>query len=125
MDVRQVYLLTVSVWALVPYFGALRSAGAPGLPPIYAYFEGVSGITTTGASVIVGVEDLPLGMNLWRGIELVGRAWYRLHRHDLSCRSCASAAAVFSAPKALTSGAALPRPPTSPASCWCSTAGRR
>lgn len=69
MDVRQAYLLTVSVWALVPAFGALPFwLGAPGLPPIYAYFEGVSGITTTGASVIVGVEDLPLGMNLWRGM---------------------------------------------------------
>ncbi|MFZ1467904.1 MAG: TrkH family potassium uptake protein, partial [Paracoccaceae bacterium] len=59
----------VAVWALVPAFGALPFwLGAPGLPLIYAYFEGVSGITTTGSTVIVGVLDLPLGMNLWRGM---------------------------------------------------------
>ncbi|MFZ1470597.1 MAG: potassium transporter TrkG, partial [Paracoccaceae bacterium] len=69
LDVRQAYLLTVAVWALVPAFGALPFwLGAPGLPLIYAYFEGVSGITTTGASVITGLEDLPLGMHLWRGM---------------------------------------------------------
>ena len=69
LDVRQAYILTVGVWALVPAFGALPFwLGAPGLPPIYAYFEGVSGITTTGASVITGLEDLPLGMHLWRGM---------------------------------------------------------
>jgi len=69
LDVRQAYILTVGVWALVPAFGALPFwLGAPGLSPIYAYFEGVSGITTTGASVITGLEDLPLGLNLWRGM---------------------------------------------------------
>jgi Trk-type K+ transport system membrane component len=33
-----------------------------------AYFEAVSGITTTGASVIYGLDGLPSGMNLWRGM---------------------------------------------------------
>lgn len=69
LDVRQAYVLTAAIWFLVPAFGALPFwLGAPGLPPIYAYFESVSGITTTGSSVISGLADLPLGMNLWRGM---------------------------------------------------------
>ncbi len=69
LDVRQAYLLTAGIWFLVPAFGALPFwLGAPGLTPVYAYFESVSGITTTGASVIVGLDSLPVGMNLWRGM---------------------------------------------------------
>jgi trk system potassium uptake protein TrkH len=69
LDVRQAYLLTVGIWAFVPAFGALPLwLGAPGLPPVYAYFEAVSGITTTGASVITGLAEAPLGLNLWRGM---------------------------------------------------------
>ena len=60
LDTRQAYLLTAGIWFLVPFFGALPFwIGAPGLSLLYAYFEGVSGITTTGATVIYGLEDLP------------------------------------------------------------------
>ncbi|WP_103256455.1 TrkH family potassium uptake protein [Tabrizicola aquatica] len=69
LDTRQAYLLTAGIWFLVPFFGALPFwIGAPGLSLLYAYFEGVSGITTTGATVIYGLEELPAGMNLWRGM---------------------------------------------------------
>jgi trk system potassium uptake protein len=69
LDTRQAYLLTAAIWFLVPFFGALPFwIGAPGLSPQYAYFEAVSGITTTGATVIFGLNDLPVGMNLWRGM---------------------------------------------------------
>jgi trk system potassium uptake protein TrkH len=69
LDTRQAYLLTAGIWALVPFFGALPFwLGAPGLSLQYAYFEAVSGITTTGATVIFGLDDLPTGMNLWRGM---------------------------------------------------------
>jgi trk system potassium uptake protein TrkH len=69
LDTRQAYLLTAAIWFLVPFFGALPFwIGAPGLSLQYAYFEAVSGITTTGASVISGLADLPQGMNLWRGM---------------------------------------------------------
>lgn len=69
LDVRQAYLLTVGIWSLTPAFGALPLwLGAPGLPAVYAYFEAVSGITTTGASVITGLEGMPQGLNLWRGM---------------------------------------------------------
>ncbi len=69
LDTRQAYLLTAGIWLLVPFFGALPFwVGAPGLSLNDAYFEAVSGITTTGATVIFGLEELPAGMNLWRGM---------------------------------------------------------
>lgn len=69
LDTRQAYLLTAGIWVLVPGFGALPfHLGAPGLSVTDAYFEAVSGITTTGATVIFGLDDLPPGMNLWRGM---------------------------------------------------------
>jgi trk system potassium uptake protein len=69
MDVRQAYLLTAGIWLLVPAFGALPfMLGAPGLSFQHAYFEAVSGFTTTGATVITGLDSLPTGANLWRGM---------------------------------------------------------
>ncbi len=69
LDVRQAYLLTAAIWCVLPAFGALPFVlGAPGLPFHHAYFEAVSGFTTTGATVIYGLDALPDGMNLWRGI---------------------------------------------------------
>jgi trk system potassium uptake protein TrkH len=69
LDTRQAYLLTAGIWAVVPFFAALPFwIGSPGLSLIYAYFEAVSGITTTGASVIYGLAEQPQGVLLWRGI---------------------------------------------------------
>ncbi len=69
LTVRQAFLLTLGIWLLVPFFGALPLIiGEPQVRLIDAYFEAVSGITTTGASVFVGVDDLPAGVRLWRGM---------------------------------------------------------
>ncbi len=68
-SVRQAFLLTLGIWLLVPLFGAMPLIiGQPQVRLIDAYFEAVSGITTTGASVFVGVDDLPAGVTLWRGM---------------------------------------------------------
>lgn len=68
-DSRSAYLLTTLAWILLPAFGALPFLlGAPGLGVTDAYFEAVSGITTTGSTVILGLDHLPPGMNLWRGM---------------------------------------------------------
>jgi trk system potassium uptake protein TrkH len=68
-DIRQAYLLTAVIWLVLPVFGALPfMLGAPGLQFTEAYFESVSGMTTTGATVIYGLDTLPAGMNLWRGL---------------------------------------------------------
>lgn len=69
LDVRQAYLLTAAIWTVLPAFGALPLwLGAPGLSFPYAMFESVSGFTTTGSTVIFGLDTLPDGMNLWRGM---------------------------------------------------------
>ncbi|WP_323008147.1 TrkH family potassium uptake protein [Pseudorhodobacter sp.] len=69
LSVKQAYLLTTGIWTVVPAFGALPFyLGAPHLQFSDAYFEAVSGITTTGATVIFGLDELPAGMNLWRGM---------------------------------------------------------
>ncbi|MDZ4138451.1 MAG: potassium transporter TrkG, partial [Erythrobacter sp.] len=69
LDVRQAYLLTAAIWIVLPLFAALPFiVGAPGLSFSDAYFEAVSGITTTGSTVIFGLDKLPAGMNLWRGM---------------------------------------------------------
>lgn len=68
-DIRQAYLLTAVIWLGTPVFGALPlMLGAPHLQFTEAYFEAVSGLTTTGATVIYGLDSLPAGMNLWRGL---------------------------------------------------------
>ena len=69
MSIRQAFLLTICIWVFVPMAGALPlMLGAPRLGFVDAYFEAVSGITTTGSTVIAGLDTLPAGMNLWRGM---------------------------------------------------------
>ena len=69
LTVRQAYLLTVTIWTVLPVFGGLPfMLGAPHLTFTHAYFEATSGFTTTGSTVIIGLDALPDGMNLWRGI---------------------------------------------------------
>lgn len=69
LTIRQAYLLTAVIWVGLPLFGSMPfTLAAPGLSFTDAYFEAVSGITTTGSTVIVGLDSLPPGMNLWRGL---------------------------------------------------------
>jgi len=69
LSVRQAFLLTFGIWILVPLFGSLPfMLGATQARFIDAYFEAVSGITTTGSTVFVGLDSLPPGLNLWRGM---------------------------------------------------------
>ncbi len=69
LTIRQTFLLTTSVWVVLPLFGALPlMLGATQLSFTDAFFEAMSGLTTTGSTVIVGLDDLPRGLLLWRGI---------------------------------------------------------
>ncbi|MEO1318705.1 MAG: potassium transporter TrkG, partial [Pseudomonadota bacterium] len=66
---RQAFLLTTLVWAALPMLGAAPFVlGAPGASFTDAYFEAMSGMTTTGATVFSGLDDAPAGMLLWRGM---------------------------------------------------------
>ncbi|MBC7138649.1 MAG: TrkH family potassium uptake protein [Defluviimonas sp.] len=69
LSVHQSFVLTAGIWLTVPLFGSLPlMLGAPGMGFTDAYFEAMSGVTTTGATVIVGLDGLPMGTNLWRGL---------------------------------------------------------
>lgn len=53
-------------WIIIPIFGALPFILSGELSFIDAYFESISGFTTTGASVINNVEILPKCILFWR-----------------------------------------------------------
>ncbi len=69
LTIRQTFLLTTLVWLALPVFGAIPfMLGATNLGFTDAFFEAMSGLTTTGATVLGGLEALPEGLKLWRGI---------------------------------------------------------
>ncbi|ABA78002.1 potassium transporter TrkH [Rhodobacter sphaeroides] len=69
LGIRQAFVLTAAIWFALPAFGSLPLIlGEPDLTFTDAMFEAVSGITTTGSTVIVGLDHLPAGTNLWRGM---------------------------------------------------------
>ena len=69
LSLRQGFLFTAGSWALFPAFAGLPlMLGEPHLDFTDAYFELTSAMTTTGGTVIVGLERLPRGVLLWRGM---------------------------------------------------------
>lgn len=69
LTIQQTFLLTSGVWVALPLFGALPlMLGLTELSFTDAFFEAMSGLTTTGSTVISGLDDLPKGLLLWRGI---------------------------------------------------------
>lgn len=69
---RQAFLITGLSWLILPAFGGLPFLGI-GLTYIESYFEAASGLTTTGATVIVGLDSLSPGILLWRAtLQFVG-----------------------------------------------------
>ncbi len=69
LTIQQTFLLTTGVWLTLPLFGAIPFVfGATEARFVDAFFEAMSGLTTTGSTVFSGLEDLPKGLLLWRGI---------------------------------------------------------
>ncbi|MEW5964639.1 MAG: TrkH family potassium uptake protein [Pseudomonadota bacterium] len=67
IGVKEGFLLTTISWVVVTAFAAIPFFGL-GLTYTDAYFEAMSGITTTGSSVIVGLDKIPRGILLWRAL---------------------------------------------------------
>ncbi len=64
---RDGILLVVLTWTLLPAFAALPLLiYMPDLTLADAYFEAMSGLTATGATVLTGLDTLPASINLWR-----------------------------------------------------------
>ncbi|MBT3789408.1 MAG: TrkH family potassium uptake protein [Alphaproteobacteria bacterium] len=67
--VRQAFILTTAAWVALAAFGALPFAFSNlGLSYTDAFFEAMSGITTTGSTVITGLDTAPPGILLWRAL---------------------------------------------------------
>jgi trk system potassium uptake protein len=64
---RDGFLLVTLVWTVLPAFATLPFLlHLPGTTFTQAYFESMAGLTTTGATVFVGLDQLPLSINVWR-----------------------------------------------------------
>jgi len=67
LSVRHGYLLVMTMWTAMPAFATLPLLLViPGLSFTDAYFETMSGMSTTGATVLVGLDTLAPSLNLWR-----------------------------------------------------------
>ncbi len=68
LTIQQAFLLTAALWLVLPLAGALPFImGAPNAGFTDAYFEAMSGFTTTGTTAFPELDGLPRGTNMWRG----------------------------------------------------------
>lgn len=64
---REGFICVGAAWILLAIFGALPFIFSGAITnPIDAFFETVSGFTTTGATILPAVEHLPRGILFWR-----------------------------------------------------------
>lgn len=68
LKVRDGFLMVVMVWTLLPAFAGLPLMLQLNVSFTDAYFEAVSGLTTTGSTVLPNLDKLPMSINLWRGM---------------------------------------------------------
>jgi len=69
LNVREGFLVVSLTWLAAAALGALPYifSGDPQVNRLVdAYFEGMSGFSTTGGSIVVNVEELPRGLAMWR-----------------------------------------------------------
>jgi trk system potassium uptake protein TrkH len=71
---RDGFLLVNLVWIVLPAFAAIPlMLAVDGLSWTDAYFEAMSGLTATGATVLSGLDQLPVSINVWRCfLQLIG-----------------------------------------------------
>ncbi|MHC6226720.1 TrkH family potassium uptake protein [Pseudomonas sp. X10] len=65
---RDMYLLTVSSWLVVGVFAALPFLLTQHISYTNAFFESMSGITATGATVLSGLDSMSPGILMWRSM---------------------------------------------------------
>lgn len=66
---REGYIIVSASWIVISLFGTLPyliSGAIPGFTD--AFFETISGFTTTGASIISDIESVPKGILFWRSV---------------------------------------------------------
>jgi trk system potassium uptake protein TrkH len=66
---REGYIIVSAVWIVFSFFGSLPYVISGAIPDFTnAFFETISGFTTTGSSVLTDIESLPHGILFWRSI---------------------------------------------------------
>ncbi len=66
---KEGYIITVGIWLTLSLFGTLPFLFTGSLRSFCdAFFESVSGFTTTGATIIDDLTSLPKGLILWRSL---------------------------------------------------------
>ena len=69
LSLRQAFILTTLSWVLMPAVAALPLVFADlDLSYTDAFFEAMSGLTTTGSTVIIGLDQTMPGILLWRAL---------------------------------------------------------
>ena len=130
---REAFALAVLVWSVLPFFGALPLYYVGVTPTATdAYFEAMSGLTTTGATVLAGLETVERSVLVWRALlqwlgglgalmltfvllsfysigamKLFRSAMPRGERHDLRVQLAQSLQAIWWIYLALTAACAL------------------
>jgi trk system potassium uptake protein TrkH len=68
IKLREAFLLTASLWFVLAAFAAIPIYLSERVEITYAaaYFEAVSGTTTSGGTALTGLDHLPRGLLLWR-----------------------------------------------------------
>jgi len=69
LNIKQAFVLTTFSWLTLTAFAAIPLAWSElDLSYTDAFFEAMSGLTTTGATIITGLDTAPPGILLWRGL---------------------------------------------------------
>ncbi|GAA5218754.1 TrkH family potassium uptake protein [Corallincola platygyrae] len=68
MRVRDMFMLTTLTWVVMTAFAALPLIFVPHTSYTDAYFETMSGVTTTGSTVLSGLDHLPRSILVWRSL---------------------------------------------------------
>ena len=69
ISIRQAFILTVFSWIIIGFFSSIPFMYCESqLSFTDSFFEAISGITTTGSTVIYGLDYMPSGILLWRSL---------------------------------------------------------
>ena len=69
LSAREGFAVVTLSWLFVSFCGALPFWLSGAIPSLLdCFFETVSGFTTTGATILTGIEHLPRGLLLWRSL---------------------------------------------------------
>jgi len=69
LNLQEAFLLTTLTWLSIAIFGSLPFLLSDlNLSFVDSFFESMSGITTTGSTIITNLDDAPKGILIWRAL---------------------------------------------------------